>query len=63
MKESLLRYALAHPVAAGAIAVVVLAGLYLLLNRKPRATREAERRVAALREQNRDMYRDQRRIR
>jgi hypothetical protein len=60
MKDWLLQYVSTHPVAAGVIAVAVLAGRYLLLNRKPKATREAERRVAALREQGRDLYRGQR---
>lgn len=55
----LVAYVQAHPLAAIGVAVAVVAVLYLL-GRKPRAVRDAEARVAELRKDRHDHYRQQR---
>ncbi|MCK6555382.1 hypothetical protein L6Q96_12515 [Candidatus Binatia bacterium] len=52
-------YLQAHPLltVGGAVALV---GMYYLLNRKPKATRDAEARLEQLRKERHDHYRQQR---
>lgn len=50
-----IRYACDHPRTV-VIAAAVLAALYYLANRKPKATRDAENRLAQLREKQADHY-------
>lgn len=55
--DDLLNYARLHPGGTALVVGVVLAGLYLLLNRKPKVVREAEQRERQLKDQNRERYR------
>ena len=55
--DVLLSFARTHPGLAAVIGVAILVGGYLLLNRKPRLVKEAERRERELKERNRDRYR------
>ncbi|MBI1816569.1 MAG: hypothetical protein HYR72_16440 [Deltaproteobacteria bacterium] len=58
--NKLLQLAQANPGKAIGVAAVVVVGLYFLLNRKSAATRDAEERIAQLRDQGRDKYTGQR---
>jgi len=44
------------------VIVAVVAGVYFLLNYKPAAARDSERRLAELTDKNRDHYRDLRKL-
>ena len=56
--DALLQFARTHLGTTIAIAAALLAGIYFLLNLKPAATKDAERRVAQLREREHDRYRE-----
>ncbi len=60
--ETIIQYAQTHPIPAGVIAAVVLAVLYLLLNRKSAAAKDAERRIAQMANETRSRYHGQRPI-
>jgi hypothetical protein len=54
--DRIVQFAQSNPVGAAVLAAVVLAGLYLLLNYKPKVTREADERFRQLRDGGRDRY-------
>jgi hypothetical protein len=57
MMDTVLSFAHEHQALALVLLVAVVVGGYLLLNRKPRAAREADRRFQELRDQSRNRYR------
>ena len=55
--DAILSFARQRPGLAAVLALAVVVGGYLFLNRKPKVVKEAERRELELKEQNRDRYR------